>query len=222
MGPCPCTEKYLKKPALLVLEDGSAFHGISIGADGTSTGEVVFNTSMTGYQEILTDPSYAQQLVTLTYPHIGNVGTNQEDIESRRVFCSGLVVKNVPHQHSNWRAGQSLPDYLTENNVVAIAGIDTRRLTRLIRTKGAQRACLQAGPDCDFDTALAAARAFPGLKGMDLARVVTASSRYAWSGGEWSLESGYIQAFDFRFDVVAYDFGVKHNILRCWNSGAAG
>jgi len=204
----------LKKPALLVLEDGSAFHGISIGADGTSTGEVVFNTSMTGYQEILTDPSYAQQLVTLTYPHIGNVGTNPEDVESRQVFCSGLIVKNVPHQHSNWRSNQSLPQYLEENSVVAIAGIDTRRLTRLIRTKGAQRACLQAGPDCDFDAGLGAALEFPGLKGMDLARVVTASSQYSWSGGEWNLESGYSETTNAKLNVVAYDFGVKHNILR--------
>ncbi len=204
----------MNTPALLVLEDGSSFHGKSIGADGLSVGEVVFNTSMTGYQEILTDPSYARQLVTLTYPHIGNVGTNSEDVESDAVFCSGLIVRNVPARYSNWRAGESLPDYLHRRGVVAISEIDTRKLTRILREKGAQRGCISAQESPDEAGALAAARAFPGLYGMDLASVVTTDRIYNWKGGVWSLESGYQAAGQSTCSVVAFDFGIKHNIMR--------
>ncbi len=201
-------------PALLILEDGSTFHGKSIGANGVTSGEVVFNTSITGYQEILTDPSYAKQLVTLTYPHIGNVGVNLEDVESRQIFCSGLIVKNIPHRHSNWRSQSSLPEYLEQNGVVAISDIDTRKLTRLLRTKGAQRGCIMAGEDIDVEKALESAKSFPGLVGMDLAKVVSVENPYSWAESIWKLDSGYINAPQSRYKIVAYDFGIKHNILR--------
>jgi carbamoyl-phosphate synthase small subunit len=208
----------LSKPALLALEDGSLFHGQAIGALGSSVGEVVFNTAMTGYQEILTDPSYARQIVTLTYPHIGNVGTNPEDEESSQVFASGLIIRDLPPRLSNWRSIESLPDYLARNKVVAIAGIDTRRLTRLLREKGALNGCIQAG-DIDEAAALAEARAFPGIKGMDLAKEVTTHKPYDWVQGTWSLEGGLPEAphpIDEKlpYHVVAYDFGIKRNILR--------
>ncbi|MBU6505441.1 MAG: glutamine-hydrolyzing carbamoyl-phosphate synthase small subunit [Betaproteobacteria bacterium] len=200
-------------PAVLVLADGSVFRGQSIGAPGRSVGEVVFNTALTGYQEILTDPSYCRQIVTLTYPHIGNVGTNAEDAESGSVAAAGLVIRDLPRQLSNWRSQQSLPDYLAERGVVAIAGIDTRRLTRLLREKGAQSGCLMAGA-VDEAAALEAARAFPGLAGMDLARVVSCARPYEWTGGAWHLGQGFVAPSAPRFRVVAYDYGVKHNILR--------
>jgi carbamoyl-phosphate synthase small subunit len=200
--------------ALLALEDGTVFRGISIGAEDCSVGEVVFNTSITGYQEILTDPSYARQIVTLTYPHIGNVGINREDVESGGVYASGLVVRDVPTRLSNWRADKSLPEYLKENRVVGIAGIDTRKLTRTLRDKGAQRGCLIAGKEIDPDYAVAKAREFPGLQGMDLAKEVTARQSYAWSETSWRLGQGYGELDQNRFHVVAYDFGVKRNILR--------
>jgi carbamoyl-phosphate synthase small subunit len=200
--------------ALLALEDGTVFRGISIGAEDCSVGEVVFNTSITGYQEILTDPSYARQIVTLTYPHIGNVGINREDVESGGVYASGLVVRDVPTRLSNWRADKSLPEYLKENRVVGIAGIDTRKLTRALRDKGAQRGCLIAGKEIDPDYAVAKAREFPGLQGMDLAKEVTARQSYAWSETSWQLGQGYGELDQNRFHVVAYDFGVKRNILR--------
>ncbi len=200
--------------ALLALEDGTVFSGVAIGAEGCSVGEVVFNTAMTGYQEILTDPSYARQIVTLTYPHIGNVGVNDEDVESSGVHVSGLVVRDVPIRVSNWRARQSLSDYLKAHNVVGIAGIDTRKLTRILRDKGAQRGCIMAGPQCDADQAMAQARAFPGLQGMDLAKEVTARETIQWTEGSWDLASGYTAPVQDRFHVVAYDFGVKRNILR--------
>ena len=204
----------MNTPALLILEDGNTFHGRSIGVDGQTTGEVVFNTSMTGYQEILTDPSYARQLVTLTYPHIGNVGTNAEDIESRQVFCDGLIIKNLPKRHSNWRAGESLPEYLNRSGVVAIADIDTRRLTRILRTKGAQRGCIVTGDGIDANQALKAAKAFPGLAGMDLAKVVSTDKSYEWQDGSWDLEQGYRPGASPLYRVVACDYGIKHNILR--------
>jgi carbamoyl-phosphate synthase small subunit len=200
--------------ALLALEDGTVFRGISIGAEDCSVGEVVFNTSITGYQEILTDPSYARQIVTLTYPHIGNVGINREDLESGGVYASGLVVRDVPTRLSNWRADKGLPEYLKENRVVGIAGIDTRKLTRTLRDKGAQRGCLIAGKEIDPDYAVAKAREFPGLQGMDLAKEVTARQSYAWSETSWQLGQGYGELDQNRFHVVAYDFGVKRNILR--------
>lgn len=200
--------------ALLALEDGTVFSGVAIGAEGCSVGEVVFNTAMTGYQEILTDPSYARQIVTLTYPHIGNVGVNDEDVESSGVHVSGLVVRDVPIRVSNWRARQSLSDYLKAHNVVGIAGIDTRKLTRILRDKGAQRGCIMAGPQCDADQAMAQARAFPGLQGMDLAKEVTARETIQWTEGSWDLASGHTAPVQDRFHVVAYDFGVKRNILR--------
>lgn len=200
--------------ALLVLEDGTLFRGVSIGAEGISVGEVVFNTSISGYQEILTDPSYARQIVTLTYPHIGNVGVNDEDTESKGLFASGLIVKDVPFRASNFRSQKSLGDYLRENGTIGIAGIDTRKLTRILRDKGAQRGCLMAGPELDAAKALAAAQAFPGLQGMDLAREVTTLTPYSWSEGSWVLGQGYLTAPSAKFHVVAYDFGVKHNILR--------
>ncbi|MBI4937230.1 MAG: glutamine-hydrolyzing carbamoyl-phosphate synthase small subunit [Nitrosomonadales bacterium] len=199
-------------PAILVLADGTLFRGISIGADGTSSGEVVFNTSMTGYQEILTDPSYCKQIVTLTYPHIGNVGTNPEDVESRQVFASGLIIRDLSLSVSNFRSTQSLPEYLRANNVVAIAGIDTRKLTRILREKGAQNGCIASGTD--EMAALAAARSFPGLAGMDLAQVVSCKGRYEWTQRTWALGPGHRANMRARFNVVAYDFGVKHNILR--------
>jgi carbamoyl-phosphate synthase small subunit len=200
--------------ALLALEDGTIFRGIAIGAEGCSVGEVVFNTSITGYQEILTDPSYARQIVTLTYPHIGNTGVNAEDVESSGIFASGLVVRDVPARLSNWRAGRSLPDYLKAHNVIGIAGLDTRKLTRLLRDKGAQRGCLLAGKDLDSDYAMAQARQFPGLQGMDLAKEVSVAERYPWTEGSWRLDQGYAGPGTNRFHVVAYDFGVKRNILR--------
>lgn len=201
-------------PALLVLADGTVFRGIGIGAAGVSVGEVVFNTAMTGYQEILTDPSYARQIVTLTYPHIGNTGINEEDCESSRIHAAGLVIRDLPIMLSNFRARESLPEYLARENIVAIAGIDTRKLTRILREKGAQAGCLMAGESCDVETALAAARAFPGLAGMDLAKEVTTREPYEWTEGEWRLGQGYAPACPPRFHVVAYDFGVKRNILR--------
>lgn len=201
--------------ALLALEDGSLFYGQSVGASGKSAAEVVFNTSMTGYQEILTDPSYYQQIVTMTYPHIGNTGTNVEDEESSRVYASGLIIKQLPILHSNWRSTKPLDVYLREKNVVAIADIDTRRLTRILRDKGAQNGCIITGDNPDVAEALAAARAFPGLKGADLAKAVTTNAAYEWSEGTWSLEPAKKEAAATpRWNVVAYDFGVKRNILR--------
>ena len=204
----------LSKPALLMLEDGTTFNGISIGAEGFSVGEVVFNTAMTGYQEILSDPSYAKQIVTLTYPHIGNVGTNDEDNESRGVFASGLVIRDLPLLASNWRCQKSLPDYLKEHGVVAIAEIDTRKLTRLLRDKGAQRGCIITGENIDPEIAKTAIEQFPGLKGMDLAKEVTIETTYEWTENIWHLQEGYQQATNLVRHVVAYDFGVKRNILR--------
>jgi carbamoyl-phosphate synthase small subunit len=201
------------QPAILVLADGSVFRGLSIGADGITTGEVVFNTSLTGYQEILTDPSYSRQIVTLTYPHIGNTGINAEDVEADRIHAAGLVVRDVPRLHSNFRAGSSLPDYLKSQNIVAIADIDTRRLTRILREKGAQSGCIMAGA-VDEKKALEAAHAFPGLAGMDLAKVVSAPASYEWNETEWKLGRGYGRQTAPRFHVVAFDYGVKRNILR--------
>jgi carbamoyl-phosphate synthase small subunit len=200
-------------PAILVLADGSVFRGQSFGVEGVRVGEVVFNTAMTGYQEILTDPSYSRQIVTLTYPHIGNVGTNPDDAESSFVAASGLVIRDLPRQLSNWRSGQSLPDYLVARNVVGIAGLDTRRLTRILREKGAQNGCLMAG-DVDEAAALREARAFPGLAGMDLAQVVTCAEPYEWNEGTWHLGMGHANLQNPSFTVVAYDYGVKRNILR--------
>ncbi|MDA8364688.1 MAG: glutamine-hydrolyzing carbamoyl-phosphate synthase small subunit [Gammaproteobacteria bacterium] len=205
------------RAALLALEDGTLFAGEAIGASGQAVGEVVFNTAMTGYQEILTDPSYAKQIVTLTYPHIGNTGVNAEDMESSRVFAAGLVIRDLPARVSNWRASASLPEFLRKHRVVAISGIDTRKLTRLLREKGAQNGCVvAAGEDGKIDrrAALAAARAFAGLKGMDLAKVVTTKEPYLWEEGGWAPGQGYRAAGERRFDVVAYDFGIKRNILR--------
>lgn len=201
------------RPAILVLEDGSVFRGTAIGADGASSGEVVFNTSITGYQEILTDPSYAEQIVTLTYPHIGNVGTNSEDEECDRIWARGLVIRDLPLLASNFRSEQSLTEYLQQHNIVGIADIDTRRLTRLLRDKGAQNGCIMAG-DIDVAKAEAMAKAFPGLKGMDLAKEVTVSSSYRWEEGSWTLGAGHSKPTDHTFKVVAYDFGAKRNILR--------
>jgi carbamoyl-phosphate synthase small subunit len=200
------------KPAILVLADGTVFRGISIGSDGSSVGEVVFNTAMTGYQEILTDPSYCKQIVTLTYPHIGNTGVNDEDVESNRVFASGLVIRDLSMTVSNFRSKQSLPEYLQANKVVAIAGIDTRKLTRILRSKGAQNGCIATGTD--EKAALKAARGFAGLVGMDLAKEVTCAESYLWTQREWELGIGYPEAEHTKFHVVAYDFGVKRNILR--------
>jgi carbamoyl-phosphate synthase small subunit len=201
-------------PAILVLEDGTVFEGQSIGANGASVGEVVFNTSMTGYQEILTDPSYKKQIVTLTYPHIGNTGTNEEDVESLQIHAAGLIIRNLPMLASSWRNQKSLSDYLSENNIVGIADIDTRRLTRILREKGAQSGCLMAG-NTDRDEALAMAREFAGLKGMDLAKEVTTAATYNWDQGSWSLENGLPESsVDLPYHVVAYDYGIKTNILR--------
>ncbi|NKF22629.1 glutamine-hydrolyzing carbamoyl-phosphate synthase small subunit [Solimonas marina] len=203
------------KPALLALADGSIFRGVSIGSDGQTVGEVVFNTAMTGYQEILTDPSYREQIVTLTYPHIGNVGTNVEDMESGQVHIAGLVLREVPRKHSNFRSTQDFREYLKANKTVAIAGIDTRRLTRILRDKGAQNGCILAGGRITEKKALEAARGFPGLKGMDLAKVVTTAKAYPWTTGSWTIETNReVEKKDGRFHVVAYDFGVKRNILR--------
>ncbi|MEK9743594.1 MAG: glutamine-hydrolyzing carbamoyl-phosphate synthase small subunit [Gammaproteobacteria bacterium] len=200
-------------PAVLVLEDGSIFRGRSIGAVAETVGEVVFNTSMTGYQEIVSDPSYAQQIVTLTCPHIGNVGANREDTEAANAFACGLVVRDLPKLVSNFRSEQSLSDYLMGQNVVAISDIDTRQLTRLLREKGAQNGCLQAG-DINEERALAKAKDFAGLKGMDLAQTVTTEKSYKWEEGTWQLGTGYTSPQKGRYRVVAYDFGVKRNILR--------
>jgi len=210
-------EVFLSTSALLALEDGSLFRGRSIGSTGRQAGEVVFNTAMTGYQEILTDPSYARQLVTLTYPHIGNVGVNHEDEESDRIQCAGLIIRDLSRQVSSFRSEGRLDDYLRVQGVVAIADIDTRRLTRLLREKGAQNGCLLAGEQIDEQAALAAARAFPGLKGMDLAREVTTTRVYEWLQGSWSLGNGLpepVDADSLPFHVVACDYGVKRNILR--------
>jgi carbamoyl-phosphate synthase small subunit len=201
-------------PALLALEDGSVFHGHAVGATGETVGEVVFNTAMTGYQEILTDPSYAKQIVTLTYPHIGNTGVNVEDAESETVHAAGLIVRDVPRRASNWRSSESLPDYLKRHGIVAIAGIDTRRLTRILRDKGALSGCIVAGETVDVEAALAKARAFPGLNGMDLAKVVSVGESYSWNEGIYDLDATAFNQPSKRFKVVAYDYGVKHNILR--------
>jgi len=203
--------------AILALEDGTIFHGQGIGASGESCGEVVFNTAMTGYQEILTDPSYARQLVTLTCPHIGNTGCNEQDNEAERVMAAGLIIRDCPARASNWRATESLPDYLRRNDAVAIAGIDTRKLTRILREKGAQSGAIVSGPDVSATSAPAAvelARSFPGLKGMDLARVVTTVRPYEWLAGSWDLDSRQWGSVEPRYHVVAYDFGIKRNILR--------
>ncbi len=207
-------------PALLALADGATFDGVGIGASGSSVGEVVFNTAMTGYQEILTDPSYCRQIVTLTYPHIGNTGVNSEDQESQQVYAAGLVIRDLPLRASSWRSQQDLSHYLVANNIVAIAGIDTRKLTRILRSGGAQAGCLlTAVPggalgDADAARALVQARAFPGLAGMDLAKVVSARARYEWSEGAWDLVKGYRKIDSHRFHVAAYDYGIKRNILR--------
>ncbi|MEO6022477.1 MAG: glutamine-hydrolyzing carbamoyl-phosphate synthase small subunit [Burkholderiales bacterium] len=201
------------EPAILVLADGSIFHGVSIGAAGQAIGEVVFNTAMTGYQEILTDPSYCGQIVTLTYPHIGNTGINAEDVESHRLFAAGLVIRDLPRMVSNFRSQQDLSSYLRRAETVGIAGIDTRRLTRMLREKGAQSGCIMAGK-IDADEALQLARGFPGLAGMDLAKVVSCQKPFDWREGVWSLGNGYRLNIDTAFHVVAYDFGVKNNILR--------
>jgi len=201
------------RPAILVLEDGSVFRGTAIGAEGISTGEVVFNTSMTGYQEILTDPSYAKQIVTLTYPHIGNTGTTSEDAECDTVWAAGLVIRDLPLLASNFRNEQALDSYLQERNILGIADIDTRRLTRILRDKGAQSGTIMAG-DVDEAKALETAKAFGGLKGMDLAKVVTTSESYAWTEGSWKLGEGFAKPATTSFKVVAYDYGVKRNILR--------
>ncbi|HEX3098821.1 MAG TPA: glutamine-hydrolyzing carbamoyl-phosphate synthase small subunit [Usitatibacter sp.] len=215
-----------KTPAVLVLADGSVFRGCGIGfagdgeAGGRTVGEVVFNTAMTGYQEILTDPSYAGQVVTLTYPHIGNVGANPEDAESRKVFAAGLVIRDLPLVASSWREEEDLATYLTRNRLVAIGDIDTRRLTRLLRTNGAQNGCILTGKpgqragDIDEKAALAAAKAAPSMAGLDLAKVVSVTEPYDWNGSLWALETGYRPSGESRFHVVAYDYGVKHNILR--------
>ncbi|HIF9422034.1 TPA: glutamine-hydrolyzing carbamoyl-phosphate synthase small subunit [Photobacterium damselae] len=207
----------MSKSALLVLEDGTVFHGMSIGADGSAVGEVVFNTSMTGYQEILTDPSYSQQIVTLTYPHIGNTGTNSEDEESTSIHAQGLVIRDLPLIASNFRNQLSLSDYLKSQNIVGIAEIDTRKLTRILREKGAQNGCIVAGNSLDEAFALAQAQGFPGLSGMDLAKEVTTPETYSWKQGSWTLENGLPQDLDdceLPYHVVAYDFGAKRNILR--------
>jgi len=200
-------------PALLALADGTIFRGRSIGADGLSAGEVVFNTAITGYQEILTDPSYCRQIVTLTYPHIGNTGTNGEDNESGKVFAAGLVIRDLPLLASSWRSEQTLPEFLRERNVVAIAELDTRKLTRILREKGAQSGAIMAG-EPDEKRALKAAREFPGLAGMDLAKVVSTTKAYEWFEGNWRLGKGYVRPERERFHVVAYDYGIKRNILR--------
>jgi carbamoyl-phosphate synthase small subunit len=207
-------EPALPEPALLALADGTLMHGVAVGARGHAAGEVVFNTALTGYQEILTDPSYCRQIVTLTYPHIGNVGCNGQDEEAGQVHAAGLVIRDAPRRRSSWRAEASLDDYLRERGVVAIAGLDTRALTGRLRRDGAQAGCIVAGPDIDADFAVAQARAFAGLQGMDLARVVSCAEPYPWQGSTWTLD-GFEPAPAPRFRVVAYDFGIKRNILRC-------
>lgn len=205
--------KLRREPAVLVLQDGSIFRGSSIGASGVSTGEVVFNTAMTGYQEILTDPSYAEQIVTLTYPHIGNTGVNREDGESGAIYCRGLVIRDLPLLASNFRSEENLAQYLKRHQILGIADIDTRRLTRILREKGAQNGCLMAGA-VDEKKALEMARAWPGLKGMDLAKVVSTKQAYPWREGSWQLGKGFATPASPAFKVVAYDYGVKRNILR--------
>ncbi len=202
------------RSGFLALEDGTVFEGVSVGADGQSVGEVVFNTAMTGYQEILTDPSYARQLVTLTCPHVGNTGCTNEDDEAQRVWAAGLIVRDVPRRPSSWRSQVALPEWLAARGVVALAGIDTRKLTRLLRDRGAQNACLASGEGIDHDHAIETARKFPGLNGMDLAREVSTTETYAWLDGSLDLDNGKFARTDGRFHVVAYDFGVKRNILR--------
>ena len=202
-----------RTPAILVLKDGTVFRGTSIGAPGLTVGEVVFNTAMTGYQEILTDPSYCRQIVTLTYPHIGNYGANDEDVEADRIYAAGLVIRDLPVLASNFRQTCTLSEYLQRENIVAIADIDTRKLTRILRDKGAQDGCIMAG-EIDEAAALEAARAFPGLVGMDLAKVVSCRQPYEWREASWRLGSGYGTVADGRYHVVAYDYGVKRNILR--------
>jgi carbamoyl-phosphate synthase small subunit len=201
-------------PAVLALEDGTVFRGDSIGAPGSTTGEVVFNTAMTGYQEILTDPSYCRQIVTLTYPHIGNTGATPEDLESPEIHASGLVIRDLPLRHSSWRASQPLSRFLVEGGIVAIAGIDTRQLTRILREKGSLAGCIMTGSDVDTTVATRAARKFPGLKGMDLAKVVTVRESYQWNEGSLDREPGRVLRAGSRLHVVAYDFGIKRNILR--------
>jgi carbamoyl-phosphate synthase small subunit len=201
-------------PAVLVLADGTVFKGIAIGASGHTIGEVVFNTSMTGYQEILTDPSYTEQIVTLTYPHIGSYGTNSEDVESSKVYAAGLIIRDLPLLASNFRSTQTLSDYLKANNIVAIADIDTRALTRILREKGAQAGCIMAGENVSEAETLKHANAFPGLAGMDLAKVVSCEKAYEFTEGEWALGKGYTKVPDAKFHVVAFDYGVKRNILR--------
>ncbi|MGB1271492.1 MAG: carbamoyl-phosphate synthase small subunit, partial [Endozoicomonas sp.] len=209
----------MTKTAVLALEDGSIFRGVAIGCDGETSGEVVFNTAMTGYQEIITDPSYSHQIVTLTYPHIGNTGITSQDEESTEIHAAGLVIKDLPLLASNWRNKMPLDEYLRSRNIVAIAGIDTRRLTRILREKGAQNGCIMAGDTLsgkvDEAQALVKAREFPGLKGMDLAKEVTTAEPYTWAEGVWSLEAdSHAEITDLPYHVVAYDFGVKRNILR--------
>jgi carbamoyl-phosphate synthase small subunit len=201
-------------PAILALADGTIFHGISIGADGETIGEVVFNTSMTGYQEILTDPSYTKQIVTLTYPHIGNYGVNAEDAESRGVFAEGLIIRDLPLLHSNFRATMSLGEYLKQNKVMAIADIDTRKLTRILREKGAQPGCIISGENIDEVAAVAKAKSFGSMAGQDLAKVVSCEKPFEWTTAEWKLGVGYTVQSNPQYHVVAYDFGVKYNILR--------
>ena len=220
MGELVLNNPALSKPAILALEDGSVFHGTAIGADGVTSGEVVFNTAMTGYQEILTDPSYTRQIVTLTYPHIGNTGINSEDVESASIAAAGLGIRDLPLLASSFRSEQTLSDYLKSHNVLGIADIDTRRLTRILRDKGAQNGAILAGVDAEgedaVERALAAAKAFPGLKGMDLAKEVSCKEAYEWSEGEWALGEGYADASQGErpYHVVAFDYGVKFNILR--------
>ena len=204
----------MSTPAILALADGSLFYGTAIGADGETSGEVVFNTAMTGYQEILTDPSYARQLVTLTYPHIGNTGVNPEDVESDRIHAAALIIRDLPLAASNWRSTQSLDGYLRDNNIVGIADIDTRRLTRILRDKGSQSGAVVAGESATAERALELAQAFPGLKGMDLAKEVSSKDVSHWTETEWDLVSGYGQQESPRFKIVAYDYGIKLNILR--------
>jgi carbamoyl-phosphate synthase small subunit len=203
----------VNREALLALADGTIFRGTAIGADGQSVGEVVFNTALTGYQEILTDPSYAEQIVTLTYPHIGNVGVNSEDQESDRIWAAGLVIRDLPLLLSNFRSEQSLDQYLADRGIVGIADIDTRKLTRILRETGSQSGCIIVG-DIDEQKAVEVAKKFPGLKGMDLAKQVTTNQTYQWQQASWQLGQGFQEASEFKFKVVAYDFGVKQNILR--------
>jgi len=205
------------RPAILALANGEVFKGVAIGADGSSTGEVVFNTAITGYQEILTDPSYASQIITLTHPHIGNTGVNEEDEESDRIWASGLVIRDLPLLASSWRKQRSLDEYLTARNIVGIAEIDTRKLTRMLREQGSQNGCLMSGPElskAQEQQALSEARAFPGLKGMDLVKDVSVTRRYKWEQGSWNLGDGFSKPGEAKYHVVVYDFGIKRNILR--------